>query len=669
MDDGVSREAMHLQLERWRARAERAVARRGGRDVDELDEQIEELERELARAELRHARMRALAARLGLVDLEVDLLWWIVAAASEPAVLRASESLGGSRARRGASLALFAEVAAVAPEAARDLALQLARGHRLIASGLVRQADDEVSAASPLTPTPRLMAYLAGDDLPEPPIERIAIDRATRDRFVYDLEQLATLRSLVDLLAPTARVLLAIEGPARTGRRHAVAFAAGRPVLSLDLERLGNRPAAVGAALRALRRELALVDAVPVLANVTIDRVAAAETFAMLAAFVEETAGPLVLTTRLHALDLGSARPVVRVTWTAPDVAARATLWRQALGADADLGPGGLDQLAHRYRLGPGGIARAVASTRIARVATPDSRLTLPELVGGVRHNIAEGLAGVATRVEVTQSWADLVLAEDTLDQVNGLVARLRHGHQVLDGWGYREKLARGAGVAALFSGPPGTGKTMVAGLIARELDLELYQVDLSQVVSKWVGETEKQLARVFDAAEAGHALLLFDEADALFGQRSTETRGAVDRYANLEVNFLLQRIEAFGGVTVLTTNLDAAIDKALKRRLAGHVVFAAPDDDERATLWRRCIRTATAPLGGDHDYDELAMMFPTMSGANIRNAAIAAAFFAARDGASAIGQEHLERAGRVEYRSMGFLLADRSRGQGSMAR
>src|SRR5262249_10557027 len=157
-----------------------------------------------------------------------------------------------------------------------------------------------------------------------------------------------------------------------------------------------------------------------------------------------------------------------------------------------------------------------------------------------------------------------------------------------LDRWGYREKIARGGGVAALLSGPPGTGKTMVAGLLARELDLDLYQVDLSRVVSKWVGETEKNLSRIFDAAEEGHALLLFDEAASLFGQRAAHPKSANDRYANLEVNYLLQRVEAFGGITVLTTNLDTAIDAALKRRLAAHIVFAPPDDDERALLWER---------------------------------------------------------------------------------
>ncbi len=258
------------------------------------------------------------------------------------------------------------------------------------------------------------------------------------------------------------------------------------------------------------------------------------------------------------------------------------------------------------------------------------------------------------------QSWDDVVLGDETRDQVRALIARIRHAHRVLEDWQYRGKLALGHGVPALFSGPPGTGKTMVAGLIARELGLDLYQVELSQVVSKWIGETEKHLGRLFDAAQEGHALLLFDEADALFGSRTTDVKGAVDRYANLEVNYLLQRVESFGGITILTTNLESGIDRALKRRLAAHIVFGAPDEDERATLWTRLTSTTHAPLEPNLDFEVLARTFPNMTGANIRNAALSAAYLAADEGSATISQDHLARAARVEYRGMGHVLSDR---------
>ena len=332
-------------------------------------------------------------------------------------------------------------------------------------------------------------------------------------------------------------------------------------------------------------------------------------------------------------------------------------MWTSAVSSIGATIEGDISGLAYRYRVGPAAIERAVASVRLLHPA--GAALNEAALATGLRHNIAERLGGLAKRIEVTQSWDDLVIADDTRDLITALIGRIRHAYQVLDQWGYRKKIARGAGVAALLSGPPGTGKTMVAGLIARELDLELYQVDLSKVVSKWIGETEKNLARVFDAAEEGHALLLFDEADSLFAQRTSDVKSANDRFANLEVNYLLQRVEAFGGITILTTNLETAIDEALKRRLASHIVFAKPDEDERVELWQRQCTTGDAPLGTDIDFVELAAMFPNMSGAHIRNAALSAAFLAAGDNSPRILQAHLIRAGRAEYRSMGHVLTD----------
>ena len=205
-----------------------------------------------------------------------------------------------------------------------------------------------------------------------------------------------------------------------------------------------------------------------------------------------------------------------------------------------------------------------------------------------------------------------------------------------------------------LLFGPPGTGKTMVAGLIADALQLDLYQVDLSKVVSKWVGETEKNLGELFDAAEAGHAILLFDEADSLFAKR-TQVQSSNDRYANLEVNYLLQRMEAFAGIVILTTNHDAAIDEAFRRRLSLRVDFPVPEPDERERLWRALL-PAEAALGPDIDYPALADRFE-MTGGYIKNAVVRAAFLAA-DEAAPIAMRHLLRAARAEYQAMGKVIA-----------
>ena len=643
------RDSFHAHVEHWQLRATRHAARRAGQPSEVLDDEVDDRSRELARSGLRSERMRSLSVWLGLDDVETDFVWWIVAAAIDPTIARDTQ-----RPRRGASLAGFSELAGLDAERARDLAVRFACGHRLVTSGLVRAVDEDLGAAAGFVPASRLIDYLLGEDTIEAPVERTQIAIDERSRYLFDRDQLKVIAQIAELAAPGARVVVALEGAPRSGRRTAIAYGTYRTVLSVDFDRLAT--AAIAPALRTLRRELVLSDAVPVLANLSIDR-NAPEALAAIGRFIEEERGPVVITGSLALPSLPIDRPIVRLRWRVPDVEVRGALWRGAI--ERDLGAA-VDELAMRYRLGPGEIHRAVGSARAMKPRALADSIGASELIAGVRHNIDEGMAGLATRIEVTQTWDDAVLPEDTRDQVHGLVARLRHAHLVLERWGYRAKLARGTGVAALFSGPPGTGKTMCAGLIAKELDLELYQVDLSQVVSKWVGETEKQLAKVFDGAEAGHALLLFDEADALFGQRSTETKGATDRYANLEVNFLLQRIESFGGITILTTNLDTAIDKALKRRLAAHIVFATPDEEERAALWARLTHTASAPLAADLDFEELAQEFAAMTGANIRNCAIAAAFYAARDGAVKIEQKHLVRAGRAEYRSMGHVLAER---------
>jgi SpoVK/Ycf46/Vps4 family AAA+-type ATPase len=220
----------------------------------------------------------------------------------------------------------------------------------------------------------------------------------------------------------------------------------------------------------------------------------------------------------------------------------------------------------------------------------------------------------------------------------------------VLDEWGFARKGGKGVGVSALFSGAPGTGKTMAAGLVAQELQLDLYQIDVSRMVSKWVGETEKNLARLFDAAEAGHAVLLFDEADSLFAKR-TEVKSSNDRYANLEVNYLLQRMEAFDGISILTTNLETAVDEVFRRRLAFRLHFPVPEPAERERLWKVML-PAEAAVAPDLDFASLARRYE-MSGGYIRNAVLRAAYLAAGDGAP-IAMTHLLRAAALEYAAMG---------------
>ena len=655
----LARTEYELQLHLALLRTMRAVLRReAGKEATPL----RRIEQELVEVELRLSAlpdggdaaesrpMRGLAERLGLDEDQVDFLWTAVALSANPAVRVYAAELD-DLAGYGLTTSLYVRILELPADRARRLGLSFVSGHPAVQHGLIHVAPRErIPSAWTVTPAPELVCHLAGVARIDPTCREI-----TRpDHAILDGEQQRAVTRIAEALASGLPLALFIEGAELTGRRTAVALATARPVFAVQLEHASTARALVEV-LVALRRETLLRGAVPVITGVEdlVDGERGRDERArVVAEFLDGTRAPVVLVSTRRGVDVGTRLPSVRVDWPVPDVATRLELWSALAGGTRD---GGLEQLAVRFPLGAGAIRHAVESGRL--LASGRGALTTPDLMAGVRHNIAERLGSVAERVVVKQGWDDLVLADDTLSQVRALVGRVRHSHVVYEQWGYRSKMPRGVGVAALFSGPPGTGKTMVAGLIAKELDLDLYQIDLSKVVSKWVGETEKQLAQVFDAAEAGHALILFDEADALFGQRSTEMKGATDRYANLEVNFLLQRVESFGGVVILTTNLDASIDKALKRRLAAQIVFPHPDDDERVLLWRRLLSADGAPLADDIDVDELARLFPKMTGANIRNAALSAAFLAA-DRRTAITHDVVMHAARGEYLAMGQVLA-----------
>jgi hypothetical protein len=606
-------------------------------------------------------RSAELASRLGLSRDEIDLLWTLIARAVDPELGSGFRRLFGNDARRGLALAHHALLAGIDPPRLYRLLSILSPDHPLRRRAIITSDDAAPDAWSPLRVPPRVFAHLAGRDDPDAGLAAIATHVAGPRDPILDDAQRAAIDRLRGILAASTPAIAVLEGPSGSGRRSAAALAAQRPLYAVDGLRLPL--ADVEAALAALGREVALAGVFPAVMNIDelVGRADGRTARLALARGLEAMDSVVVVTSAQRGIDLGiHGVPVLRVTWPLPDTATRRRIWVAVAGSQLEESSGELDAIAHRYRMGAGAVHAAVAA---ARHMSSDgaTALTGDRLIEGIHNNIAEQLGDLATRVEVTQSWDELVLPAEVLDDVKALVGRVRHSNQVLETWGFRAKVPRGMGVAALFSGPPGTGKTMVAGLIAKELGLELYMADLSQVVSKWVGETEKQLAKIFAAAEAGHALLLFDEADSLFAKR-TEVKSATDRYANLEVNYLLQRIESFGGVTILTTNLDSSIDPALRRRLAAHVVFEKPDIEESVRLWNRML-PPEVPVSDDLDFEALAAAFEAMAGANIRNAMLAAAFMAAEEG-EPLSQGHLIRAARGEYRAMGYVLSSASRGR-----
>ena len=250
------------------------------------------------------------------------------------------------------------------------------------------------------------------------------------------------------------------------------------------------------------------------------------------------------------------------------------------------------------------------------------------------------------------------MLPQTQLSTLREIAAHVKHRFAVYDGWGFAGRGARGLGISALFFGESGTGKTMAAEVLGNELHLDLYRIDLSSVVSKYIGETEKNLRRVFDAAEDSGAILLFDEADALFGKRS-EVTDSHDRYANIEVSYLLQRMEAYRGLAILTTNMKRALDAAFLRRIRFVVQFPFPDAQQRELIWRGIFPPAT-PLQ-DVDFVKLARL--NVSGGSIRNIALHAAFLAADEG-RAVAMSHLLHASRADAAKRERTLLDREIGE-----
>ena len=335
-------------------------------------------------------------------------------------------------------------------------------------------------------------------------------------------------------------------------------------------------------------------------------------------------------------------RQLIRMDVGRPSAAEQRTLWRNALGPLAQELNGQIEVLTTQFDLGAQEI-QATGAELLADASRMDEEVTGAALWDACRVRSRPRLDDLAQRIAPAASWDDLVLPEPQRQVLREVAAHVRQRTRVYEAWGFAAKGARGLGISALFAGASGTGKTMAAEVLAEELRLDLYRIDLSQVVSKYIGQTEKNLRRVFDAAEEGGAILLFDEADALFGKRS-EVRDSHDRYANIEVSYLLQRMEAYRGLAILTTNMKDALDTAFMRRIRFVVQFPFPDTEQRAEIWRRIFPPETPT----EDLDTTRLARLSVAGGNIRNIALNAAFLAA-DAGEPVRMSHLSRAARSE--------------------
>ncbi|AFY33599.1 ATP-binding protein [Calothrix sp. PCC 7507] len=338
----------------------------------------------------------------------------------------------------------------------------------------------------------------------------------------------------------------------------------------------------------------------------------------------------------------------------------RRDCWRTHLqAAGITLEDGELDILGDRFLLTPDQIANAV-TTAYHNARWQQTGSTFVNLCSAARTQSGHDLATFTRKIEPKYTWDDIVLHPNQITQLQDICKEAEYRDLVHQKWGFADKLSLGKGLNVLFSGSPGTGKTMAAEVIAHQLQLDLYKIDLSQIVSKYIGETEKNLNRIFTAATNSNAILLFDEADALFGKRS-EVQDARDRYANIEVGYLLQKMEEYEGIAILTTNLRINMDEAFERRLRFIIEFPLPDAKNRHLIWQG-IFPKNAPCSPNIDLEFLTQNFE-ITGANIRNIALTAAFLAA-DSGGVIEMVHLIRAMRREYQKMGQILRDKDLGQ-----
>jgi hypothetical protein len=497
---------------------------------------------------------------------------------------------------------------------------------------LVELRTGEVLTQSPLRIDERVLHHLAGvphlDERLEGVVEPVMPAEDLPTSHERAAERIAAAWRTAGPGAPWPVVQL--TGSAAGSKRPLAAQACAVLGLHLHAMRAGHLPAGAAeqeALLRLWEREAVLG---PSALFLDAEDAEGPER-ARLVPFVERMGGPALVAAHEPLASL--RRPQLRLEVARPRPDEQRVLWQRHLGFRSPSLNGQVDRVVAHFNLD----AEAIRSVCAASASAPEA------LWDACRAQARSHLDDLSRRIEATAGWDDLVLPEPQRQLLGAIAAQVRQRSRVYEEWGFGETGLRGLGIAALFAGPSGTGKTMAAEVLARELRLDLCCIDLSQVVSKYIGETEKNLRRVFDAAEGGGAILLFDEADALFGKRS-EVRDSHDRYANIEVSYLLQRMEAYRGLAILTTNLKSALDQAFLRRLRFVVSFPFPDAAQREGIWRRVFPARTPTEG----LDPARLARLGVTGGSIRNIALHAAFLAAESG-TPVRMPHLLRAARDE--------------------
>ncbi len=598
-------------------------------------------------------RLRQLARAFGLVPPDVDILLVALAPDLDSRFEKLYGYLNDDVTRRRATGGLALELAGL-PALDSAIRARVLSGSPMVDGGLLalEDADRPFLTRSLLVPD-RVTAHLLGGDDPDAALLHCLADLPPLpDRAGPDEEAIGRA------LRAGATLVHLHEKPGAASRMAAVVALreAGLGAVVLDLHRLAPDED-IGSLAQVASREARLrgagVVAGPLEVLTTGDHsVAGAKAKASASVrHLAETACPALLYSRGTWDPAWSRGVAVQVEASSLSRDERETAWRVLLDGAAAPDLDAAASTAH-FRLAPEHIMRATSAARF-QATLHGGLVDDVDLRSGARAQNAAGLEHLARRIEPKVGWKDLVLPPLVFSHLHELAARARNRPKVLEEWGLRPGGGRGRGIAALFAGDSGTGKTMSAEVVAYELGLDLYTVNLATVVDKYVGETEKNLEKIFSEADGVNGVLLFDEADALFGKRS-EVKDAHDRYANIEVAYLLQRMETFDGLAILSTNLRANVDEAFARRLDSVVDFPMPEPQYREVLWNSSLGTHI-PRAADVDLAFLAERFE-LSGGNIRSIALTAAYMAAESGEQ-VTMADLVRATAREYRKLGRLI------------
>jgi hypothetical protein len=591
------------------------------------------------------ARWAELAARFALQPLDLDLILLALAPEIDLKYETLYAYLNNDVTRKWPTLDLAQRLLGHDPPSRASIAEALSPAGRLTEAGILERVEPPAARPSLLNAgfalTAMVTQFLSALPLADPRMSGIAeiVPPYDPDDMPADAERMTLVRRLATLLRSADAAAIALVGERGSGRAAcaaAICRELGIAMVQVHLDALGHRPETASGLLSALALHRRLqpaglyLDGLHACCGATDQP--AAEGRRLVEAMLRQPA-PVFAACDLHGnwRELLRSRRTLVVRLDARSYSQRLALWeRQLASAGIDLPAADRRQLADRLALSPGQIANTIATARDLASLADAPRIDTGTVIAAARQQTDHTVGKLALKVESLHGWDDLVLPPATRARVRELAAAIRNRHIVYQEWGFARRISIGTGLKALFSGASGTGKTMTAGVIARELGFDLYKVELSGVISKYIGETEKNLDRIFDAVRAANAMLFIDEAEAVLGKRS-EVKDAHDRYANIEVAYLLQKLEEHDGVVILASNLKRNIDDAFARRMHYVIEFPLPDEPHRHKLWQGMF-PPEVPLGGDVDFAFLAKQFE-LAGGDIRNVALDAAFLAAENG------------------------------------